>query len=120
MQEDAGKVQDLFLYSRAHLRPSAVLPPAEALPPLEPDLSGVEAIRTQRHRLDAASSPLLRALPDYLRQFQEHLLTAAARHDACQHRCVQHPATWGGVMPSPGTPRACVPSVPLARILLSF
>ncbi|PSC71466.1 Autophagy-related 11 [Micractinium conductrix] len=86
--EDAGKVQDLFLYSRAHLRPSAVLPPAEALPPLEPDLSGVEAIRTQRHRLDAASSPLLRALPDYLRQFQEHLLTAAARHDACQHRLV--------------------------------
>ena len=40
----------------------------------------------QRHRLDSAGSPLLRALPDYQRQFQEHLLQGNARQDASQQR----------------------------------
>ena len=32
LQEEHDKVHDLFLYSRAHLRPDAPLPPPEALP----------------------------------------------------------------------------------------
>lgn len=54
--------------------------------PLLCSVSGLEGIREQRHRLDAAGSPLLRALPDYQRQFQEHLLQANARHEASQQR----------------------------------
>ena len=53
-------------------------------------MSGLQGIRTARHRLDSAGSPLLRALPDYQRQFQEHLLQATARHEASQQRWVQH------------------------------
>ncbi|KAL4447174.1 hypothetical protein ABPG77_007207 [Micractinium sp. CCAP 211/92] len=84
--EERGKVRDLFLYSRAHLRADAPLPPPEELPDCPVDLSGLEAIRSQRHRLDSAGSPLLRALPDYQRQFQEHLLQGNARHEASQQR----------------------------------
>lgn len=52
-----------------------------------PAVSGLEGIRSARHRLDSTGSPLLRALPDYQRQFQEHLLQATARHEASQQRC---------------------------------
>lgn len=51
-----------------------------------PAVSGLDGIRQLRHRLDSAGSPLLRALPDYQRQFQEHLLQGNARHDASQQR----------------------------------
>lgn len=33
LQEGDGRLHDVFLYSRAHLRPDAQLPPPEALPP---------------------------------------------------------------------------------------
>jgi hypothetical protein len=51
-------------------------------------VGGLDSIRQQRHRLDEAGSPLLRLLPDYQRQFREHLLQANARHEASQQRCV--------------------------------
>ena len=49
-------------------------------------MSGLDAIAQQRHRLDAAASPLLRLLPDYQRQFSQHLLQANACHEASQQR----------------------------------
>ncbi|EFN58270.1 hypothetical protein CHLNCDRAFT_57098 [Chlorella variabilis] len=84
--EEHDKVHDVFLYSRAHLRPDAPLPPPEQLPECPLDLSGLEGIAQQRHRLDEAGSPLLRLLPDYQRQFQAHLLQANAAHEASQQR----------------------------------
>lgn len=38
----------------------------------------------QPHMLDAAQSPLVRALPDYERQFRHHLAHARAVHENCR------------------------------------
>eukprot|EP00887_Chlorella_sp_A99_P002015 scaffold18.g2015.t1 len=84
--EASGRARDVFLYSRAHLRPGATLPPAESLPPVVLDMSAAEAALSARHPLDAERSPLLRALPDYQRQFQAHLAQATAYWEASQQR----------------------------------
>ena len=94
--------------------------PPPPLPPPTPAadaVSGLDGIRAQRHAvLDAAASPLLRALPDYQRQFREHLLQANARHEASQQRCVlvcspSHacivPSACGGAPRRPELPTAC-------------
>ena len=78
-------------------------------------MSGLEGIRAQRHRLDAAGSPLLRALPDYARQFQAHLLLAHARHEASQQRCAPDAAAAALPLLPPlvgaaVTARGCCPS----------
>jgi len=71
--DSEGRTRDVFLYSRALLRPDAPMPRKESLQPLppvsdrEPSIEG-SAMATASlppHPLDSADSPLLRALPQY-------------------------------------------------------
>lgn len=78
--------KDVFLYSRALLRQDAGTPSqSETLPELSTPPETSSKDRTP-HPLDTASSPLLRALPEYHRQFQEHLREAEAAADASAAR----------------------------------
>lgn len=49
-------------------------------------MSAADAALRAAHPLDAERSPLLRALPDYLRQFEAHLQQAGAYWEASQAR----------------------------------
>ena len=49
-------------------------------------MSALERIAASRHPLDGTTSPMLRALPDYQRQFQAHLAEASAYWEASQQR----------------------------------
>ena len=81
------KPRHVFLYCKSLLRPDAPAPPEEPFehvpidppPPAPPRSDGT-------HPLDAASSPLIRALPDYERQFRHHRQSAAAVWRATQAR----------------------------------
>ena len=81
------KPRHVFLYCKSLLRPDAQAPPEEPFedvavhppPPAPPRSDGT-------HPLDEASSPLIRALPDYERQFRHHRQSAAAVWSATQMR----------------------------------
>ena len=81
------KPRHVFLYCKSLLRPDAQAPPEEPFedvavdppPPAPPRSDGT-------HPLDDASSPLIRALPDYERQFRHHRQSAAAVWSATQMR----------------------------------
>jgi hypothetical protein len=81
------KPRHVFLYCKSLLRTDAPAPPEEPFehvpidppPPAPPRSDGT-------HPLDAASSPLIRALPDYERQFRHHRQSAAAVWRATQAR----------------------------------
>ena len=81
------KPRHVFLYCKSLLRPDAQAPPEEPFedvavhppPPAPPRSDGT-------HPLDEASSPLIRALPDYERQFRHHRQSAAAVWSATQVR----------------------------------
>ena len=81
------KPRHVFLYCKSLLRPDAPAPPETPFehvpidppPPAPPRSDGT-------HPLDAASSPLIRALPDYERQFRHHRQSAAAVWRATQAR----------------------------------
>ena len=81
------KPRHVFLYCKSLLRPDAPAPPEgpfehvpiDPPPPAPPRSDGT-------HPLDAASSPLIRALPDYERQFRHHRQSAAAVWRATQAR----------------------------------
>ncbi|KAK9846399.1 hypothetical protein WJX81_003004 [Elliptochloris bilobata] len=78
---------DVFLYSKAHLRASGVPLQPEALPPLEvPEAPAPDAALHAPHALDAAASPLVRALPQYERGFRDHLAEADALASAGRQR----------------------------------
>ena len=84
--------KDVFLYSKAFLRPDAPPPRPEVLPDLllpqssdtnvaaaassssgaHPQQRQHQPPPTAPHPLDSASSPLLRSLPEYHRQFEQH------------------------------------------------
>lgn len=81
-EEGEGRARDVFLYSKSLLRPDAANPPLETFPG-PPGNSAVVASASERegegaHPLDSAPSPLLRALPEYRRQFRGHLQEAEA------------------------------------------
>jgi hypothetical protein len=46
------------------------------------------ALLQQHHKLDYAGSPLVRALPEFQRQFEQHLQQGSAIAEASQRRCV--------------------------------
>ena len=73
--ERDDKARDVFLYSKTLLRADGPKPVPEALPELPPPSDGA-ALARETHPLDVAASPLLRALPEYHRQFQNHLWQA--------------------------------------------
>jgi autophagy-related protein 11 len=78
--------KDVFLYSRALLRHDAANPThLETLPEL-PKPPETPSEEQTSHQLDTASSPLLRALPEYHRQFKQHLREAEAAADASASR----------------------------------
>lgn len=75
----------VYLYSKAFLRPNAVLPQAEAVPVLEVRVPPLPPLEIQ-HPLHSAVSPLIRALPDYERQFHHQLVVGRAYWDTSQQR----------------------------------
>ncbi|KAK9820447.1 hypothetical protein WJX72_010464 [[Myrmecia] bisecta] len=81
-----SKPQDVFLYNKNHLRSGAALPlPEPPLPPI-PEVPAPQSVRYEPHMLDEAGSPLVRALPDYERQFRYHLTKAQAHCEGSQQR----------------------------------
>lgn len=59
-QEERGKVRDLFLYSRAHLRADAPLPPPEELPdcPVDCECAGLSVGATGAPGCMPSSRPM--------------------------------------------------------------
>ena len=81
------KPRHVFLYCKSLLRPDAPAPPEEPFEHVPIDLPPPAPPRSDgTHPLDAASSPLIRALPDYERQFRHHRQSAAAVWRATQAR----------------------------------
>ncbi|KAK9786296.1 hypothetical protein WJX73_002901 [Symbiochloris irregularis] len=79
---EAGKAGDVFLYNKLHLM-GALQPVLEPLPSFSMHVPPQEY---QPHTLDAAHSPLIRALPEYERQFRHHLAHSQAALESCQAR----------------------------------
>lgn len=61
---------------------SCLPPPRSSLSTIVPQLAAV----TLRHPLEAAHSPLVRALPEYERQFEQQLVEARAYWETSQQR----------------------------------
>jgi len=83
----AGVPGHVYLYSRAHLRAGAAAPAPETLPSITLGEPGVD-IEYEPHPLDN-SSPLIRALPMYERDFRGHALRAKAFAEAGRTRLLQ-------------------------------
>ncbi|KAI8470000.1 MAG: hypothetical protein J3K34DRAFT_521683 [Monoraphidium minutum] len=81
----AAEDHPVFLYHKAFLRPGARPPPLEPVPQLAVQVPQLEAV-TLRHPLEAAHSPLVRALPEYERQFEQQLVEARAYWETSQQR----------------------------------
>ncbi|GBF99515.1 hypothetical protein Rsub_11949 [Raphidocelis subcapitata] len=81
----AAEDHPVFLYHKAFLRPGAKPPAQEPVPPIAVQVPQLAAV-SMRHPLEAAHSPLVRALPEYERQFEQQLLEARAHWDASQAR----------------------------------
>ena len=87
-----AKANHVFLYCKSLLRPDAPPPPQEPLevieteevPPVPP--SGGGSAPHDTHPLDNAPSPLIRALPEFERQFRHQRRLAAATWHATQAR----------------------------------
>ena len=80
-EDGEGRARDVFLYSKSLLRPDAATPAPETFPEPPENITASHAGVTRGedeggspHPLDSAPSPLLRALPEYQRQFRGHLL----------------------------------------------
>eukprot|EP00240_Pyramimonas_obovata_P000974 CAMPEP_0118949428 /NCGR_PEP_ID=MMETSP1169-20130426/49597_1 /TAXON_ID=36882 /ORGANISM="Pyramimonas obovata, Strain CCMP722" /LENGTH=539 /DNA_ID=CAMNT_0006896057 /DNA_START=405 /DNA_END=2021 /DNA_ORIENTATION=- len=76
----------VFLYSKAGLKPGSPQLPIEAVPPIQYEVPPEPALHQSGHPLDTASSPLIRALPFYERQFKYHLQKGQAIWRASQAR----------------------------------
>ena len=80
------KPRHVFLYSKALLRPDAPLPPSEPLESVVAEPAPPAPRGDGTHPLESASSPLVRALPDYERQFRHHRQRVASTWRATQSR----------------------------------
>ncbi|KIY92250.1 hypothetical protein MNEG_15712 [Monoraphidium neglectum] len=87
MQLDPAAAEDqpVFLYHKAFLRPGAKPPPPEPVPQIAVQVPQLAPV-TLRHPLEAAHSPLVRALPEYERQFEQQLVEARAYWETSRQR----------------------------------
>lgn len=81
----AAEDNPVYLYNKLHLRPGAELPQVEPEPVLKVDIPPLGPVPVH-HPLHTAISPLIRALPDYERQFQQHMMAGRAYWEVSQQR----------------------------------
>eukprot|EP00884_Botryococcus_braunii_P008407 jgi/Botrbrau1/17568/Bobra.0166s0015.1 len=82
--EHAEEDKHLFLYSKQYLRPGSPIPPPEVLPSIIIAVEQ-ESLPVQPHPLEDAG-PLLRALPEFVRDFKRYQAEAVALRSATQQR----------------------------------
>ncbi|KAK3239494.1 hypothetical protein CYMTET_50585 [Cymbomonas tetramitiformis] len=76
----------VFLYNKMTLKPGCATPVHEAIEPILVEVPSEPSLHCSGHPLDSASSPLIRALPYYERQFKFHLMKGQAIWRASQAR----------------------------------
>mmetsp|Transcript_8377 Transcript_8377/g.29388 ORF Transcript_8377/g.29388 Transcript_8377/m.29388 type:complete len:898 (-) Transcript_8377:273-2966(-) len=84
--ESAEGAKRVFLYSKPTLRYGAPPPPPEPVQQPRVELPPAPSVHAAVHPLDESSSPLIRALPHYERQFNHHLQKGQAVWRATQAR----------------------------------